>query len=76
MTQLNGFELYSKIREVDKKTRVCFISAFQIYYDDVKYFANKPISIERLAALMRDELHPTLIIKRPGNCSFRARRTT
>lgn len=57
MPHLNGFELYSKIRGIDKEIRVCFITAFHIYYDefrelfpklDVRCFANKPISIEEL----------------------------
>lgn len=65
MPHLNGFELYSKIRDVDKEIRVCFITAFQIYYDefrelfprlDVRCFANKPISIDKLVELIREEL--------------------
>jgi len=65
MPHLNGFELYSKIRDIDKKIRVCFITAYHIYYYefrelfpklDAKCFANKPISIERLIVLIREEL--------------------
>jgi DNA-binding NtrC family response regulator len=65
MPHLNGFELYSKIRDVDKEIRVCFITAFQIYYDefrelfprlDVRCFANKPVSIDKLVELIREEL--------------------
>jgi two-component SAPR family response regulator len=65
MPHLNGFELYSKIRDVDKEIRVCFITAFHIYYDEfrelfprlgVRCFANKPISIDKLVELIREEL--------------------
>ena len=66
MPNLNGFELYSKIRELDENIRVCFITAFEFYYDEfrrvfpklnVRCFANKPISIDRLVGIMREELH-------------------
>jgi two-component system, OmpR family, response regulator ChvI len=65
MPNLNGFELYSKIRDVDEKIRVCFITAFEVYYDEfrrvfpklnVRCFANKPISIDRLAEIIREEI--------------------
>ena len=30
MPKMNGFELYDKIRKIDQKVKVCFISAFDI----------------------------------------------
>ena len=30
--QMNGFELYEKIRKIDNKIKVCFITAFEVYY--------------------------------------------
>ena len=65
MPNLNGFELYSRIRDLDEKIRVCFITAFEIYYDEfrrvfpklnVRCFANKPISIDVLAEIIKEEI--------------------
>jgi len=62
MPLMNGFELYKEIRALDPKVKVCFITAFDINYDDFKtafptlalrHFIKKPIEIERL----RDELN-------------------
>jgi DNA-binding response OmpR family regulator len=36
MPNMNGFELYRKIRKVDEKVRVCFLTAFDIHYEDLK----------------------------------------
>ena len=53
MPQMNGFELYDKIKEIDDKVDVCFITAFEEYYDEIKkrfphsdkieWFIRKPI---------------------------------
>jgi two-component SAPR family response regulator len=55
---MNGFELYNKIKEIDDKVNVCFITAFEEYYDEFKnrlphaekseWFIRKPIGIEAL----------------------------
>jgi two-component SAPR family response regulator len=31
MLQVNGFELYRKIRDVDSQVRVCFLTALEVY---------------------------------------------
>src|SRR5205809_3467438 len=36
MPNMNGFELYTEIRKVDKKVKVCFITAFEIYYEELR----------------------------------------
>ena len=65
MTPINGFELYRQLLKIDKKLKVCFVTAFEIYYDEfkrvfpkikVECFIRKPVSIEILAALVRKEL--------------------
>jgi CheY-like chemotaxis protein len=65
MAPINGFELYRRLIKIDKKLRVCFVTAFEIYYDEfrrvfpkvkVECFVRKPVSIESLAALVRKEL--------------------
>jgi DNA-binding NtrC family response regulator len=58
MPKMNGFELYKKIKDIDKKIEVCFITAFEDYHqefkesfpelDDAKYFIRKPKAIEDL----------------------------
>ena len=37
MPKMNGFELYDKIRKIDEKVKICFISAYDIdYYNALK----------------------------------------
>lgn len=58
MPNMTGFELYRKIRELDSKVRVCFITAFETYFEkfrqeffpleEIKGFIRKPIQIEDL----------------------------
>jgi DNA-binding response OmpR family regulator len=58
MPTINGFELYRKIRNIDDKVSVCFITAFEDYreefkesfpmLDEFKYFIRKPKAIEDL----------------------------
>lgn len=36
MPKLNGFELYREIRKIDGKIKVCFVTAFEIYHDELK----------------------------------------
>jgi FixJ family two-component response regulator len=31
MPQMNGFQLYNKLQEIDNKMKVCFITAFEDY---------------------------------------------
>lgn len=57
MPKLNGFDLYRELKKKDANTKVCFLTAFEIYYDefrkmfptiDVRAFIRKPISISSL----------------------------
>ena len=32
MPKMNGFELYEKIKKLDNKVKVCFISAYDVDY--------------------------------------------
>lgn len=65
MPDMNGFELYKKLNKIDDKPRVCFMTAYELYYEalkkdfpklDVGCFIKKPISIEALAMRIREEL--------------------
>jgi two-component system, OmpR family, response regulator ChvI len=56
MPHINGFELYKKIRTIDDKVNVCFMTAFDDYrqefkksfpmLDELKCFIRKPNAIE------------------------------
>jgi CheY-like chemotaxis protein len=65
MPDMNGFELYRELNKIDDKPKVCFITAYELYYEaikkdfpklDVGCFIRKPISIEALAIKIREEL--------------------
>jgi CheY-like chemotaxis protein len=55
MPKMTGFELYRKLKEIDSKVKVCFITAFETYYEkfrqefflleEIKGFIRKPIQI-------------------------------
>lgn len=58
MPGMNGFELYQKIKDMDKKVKVCFLTAFDEYraefhrsfpaLDEVKCYLKKPITVADL----------------------------
>ena len=57
MPIINGFDFYRQLKQRDTSVKVCFLTAFQIYYEefrkmfptiDVKAFIRKPISISNL----------------------------
>lgn len=65
MADLNGFQLYQEIKRKDNNTRVCFITAYEIYYDRLKEdfptlnvgcFIKKPVAIKELVKKIRKEL--------------------
>ena len=65
MPNMNGFELYNEMKKIDGKVKICFLTAFEIYYDEfrrelpkvnVRRFARKPISIDELAMIIKEEL--------------------
>ena len=41
MPKMNGFELYTKIREKDPKVKICFLTATEIFYEK---FRNRELS--------------------------------
>ena len=46
MPNINGFELYQKIRMLDDKVRICFLTAGRIDYEEFKKRAVSVASIE------------------------------
>ena len=65
MPKMNGFELYREIEKIDSKIKVCFMTAFVVYYESLKEifpmsrvscFIKKPIEMAILADRLRAEL--------------------
>ena len=65
MPNMSGFELSEKIREADPDVKICFITAFDIYYEslleeypnmDFNCFIKKPISTQALLERIELEL--------------------
>ena len=65
MPKLNGFELYRELKKKNENIKVCFFTAFEVYYDefrkvfpalDVKCFIRKPITINELVVHINSEL--------------------
>ena len=57
MPQMNGFDLYRKLRKIDDKVKYCFMTAYEVYYETLRKdyptlkvgcFIKKPIEIEDL----------------------------
>ena len=36
MPQMDGFELYREIKKVDKKAKICFLTASELYYENFR----------------------------------------
>ena len=67
MPQMSGFELYNKINQIDDKVKVCFMTAFEEYYDEFKKqfphlketecFIRKPIGMNDLIKTVKSHLN-------------------
>ncbi len=67
MPKMNGFELYQKMKEIDNKVKVCFVTASELFYEefredhsiDEKYLILKPMRneemIERINRIISSE---------------------
>ena len=66
LPKMNGFELYKKIRKLDNKVIICFLTAGEMYYEEVRKqvfpeleancFIRKPITNEDLIQKVKDIL--------------------
>jgi DNA-binding response OmpR family regulator len=63
LPKMDGFELYDRIREIDRRVKVCFISGYQMNYLalreqglQIDCFISKPIKIEDLLRRINAEL--------------------
>ena len=68
MPKMNGFELYREMEKIDNKAKVCFITAFEVYYKslrelfptmEIDCFIKKPITTNDLAERIMAELAVT-----------------
>ena len=66
MPNMNGFQLYQSLRKIDNNFRVCFITAFETYYQalreffpklDVSCFIKKPVSRNKLLERIAGEIN-------------------
>ncbi|MGA9151035.1 MAG: response regulator [Candidatus Nitrosopolaris sp.] len=65
MPKMNGFELYTEIRKIDDKVKMCFLTAFEMYYEELRKkfhstydnenikLIKKPIEIDELVRQIR-----------------------
>jgi DNA-binding response OmpR family regulator len=64
MPGMDGFQLYKKIRDLDEKVKVCFLTAFDEsrrefrssfpFLDEVKCYLKKPITVRDLVRRLAD----------------------
>ena len=67
MPNMDGFELYNKIREKDPQVKICFLTASELFYEEFRkarfllsekigeeYFIQKPIKTDELVQKMND----------------------
>lgn len=66
MPKMNGFELYKEMDKIDNHVKVCFITAFEVYYEalrevfpsmEVECFIRKPVEIGNLVKRIKNELN-------------------
>jgi DNA-binding response OmpR family regulator len=66
MPNMDGFELYQKLQEIDSNVKICFMTAFEVYYDALKElfpdsysdicFVKKPFSVNEFAERINKEM--------------------
>ena len=65
MPKMNGFELYREMEKIDNKAKICFITAFEVFFKslrelfpnmEVDCFIKKPITTDDLVERIKTEL--------------------
>ena len=68
MPKMNGFELYREIEKMDNKAQVCFITAFDVFYNSLRElfptvkvdcYIKNPITTDDLVQRIKSELVTT-----------------
>ena len=66
MPQMNGFDLYKKLKNIDNKVKYCFLTAYGASYEtlnknylalNVDWFIRKPINTEQLVKEIKSKLN-------------------
>jgi FixJ family two-component response regulator len=65
MPKMDGFQLYDKMKDIDNKVKVCFITAYEVNYEALRKvfptlgfecFIQKPIEVSQLVKKINAEL--------------------
>src|SRR5919109_4752829 len=65
LPKMDGFELYDKMKAIDNKVKICFITAYEVNYRALRQvfpepmlecFVQKPIEIGKLVGRIKSEL--------------------
>jgi DNA-binding response OmpR family regulator len=65
LPKIDGFELYDKMKAIDDKVKICFITAYEVNYralrqvfpePNLECFIQKPIEISKLVGRIKSEL--------------------
>jgi CheY-like chemotaxis protein len=65
MPKMDGFQLYDKMKDIDNKVKVCFITAYEVNYEALREvfptlglecFIQKPIELSQLVRRINAEL--------------------
>jgi two-component system, OmpR family, response regulator ChvI len=65
LPKMDGFELYDKMKAIDNKVKICFITAYEVNYRALRQvfsesmlecFIQKPIEISKLVGRIKSEL--------------------
>jgi len=63
MPEMSGFDLYREMEKVDRKTKIIFLTAFDVYREEfekmfpnvkVETFLKKPITIAKLVSRLKE----------------------
>ena len=74
MPKMDGFQLYDCIRQKDEKTKICFLTASEMFYESLRqarnllgdvlgeqYFIQKPIKTDELIRRLTDVINFPLV---------------
>ena len=74
MPKMDGFQLYDCIRQKDWKTKICFLTASEMFYESLRqarnllgdvlgeqYFIQKPIKTDELVRRLTDLINSPLV---------------
>jgi two-component system response regulator ChvI len=68
MPNMNGFDLYERMKKIDRNVKTCFITASELFYEEYRklgihaslekeYFIQKPCKSEELIRQLNDILY-------------------